>query len=204
MARRLRREFQKLEALLEPNAVEKQWQALIDLAVNGKGDGPHCVLEQIRLRERLRSLNARRDRYNHERHKRRHMAFMRLIQRRHVLAVLAIRSGLAVSHMTIRDMMIGALGGDRRLSLRWLEELETVHETLNPSVKPWEVGQYWIEHLRDAKPAARAERSGFEEMLKPTPVPDQLTAAIPYGFRLPQTSQSDDNQIRPPASQAVS
>lgn len=204
MARRFRREFQALESLLEPDAVEKQWRAFIDDILYNKGPGAKSIVGQFRLRERLRTLNARRDRYNDIRHHKRHKAFIRLIQPQHVLAAMAIRMGIVKSDMNLRDMFIGALAGDRRLSRRWLDELETVYETLHPSVQPWGIGQSWIEHLRAAKPAARAERIGFEKMLMPTPVPDQPAAAIPYGFCLPQTSQTHDSQARPPAARAAS
>ena len=116
MARRLRREFQGLESLLEPDAQAKQWRALIDKVLYNKGPGPKPIVEQLRLRERLRTLHARRDRYNQVRYKRRYEALMRLLGPRHVKATLALRAGIVEADMNIRDILIGAMAGDRRLT----------------------------------------------------------------------------------------
>ena len=187
MLRRLRREFQNLEAQLEPDAHSREWRALIDKVLYNKGEGPKPIVEQLRLRERLRTLHARRDRYNQKRRARRYGEFLRQLRPRHVIATLAIQCGIVEPEMGIRDMAIGAMAGDRRLSRRFLEELETVHETIFPAVRPGELDHGLIARQRAAKAVAREERKDFERALMPTALPARPPAAIPFGYPQEQT-----------------
>ncbi len=68
MPRRHRTEFQKLESQLEYGVVDQQWRALVDKILYNKGPGSKPIREQLRLRERLHRLHARRDRYNQKRY----------------------------------------------------------------------------------------------------------------------------------------
>ncbi|MCB1131700.1 MAG: hypothetical protein KDN05_11255 [Verrucomicrobiae bacterium] len=191
MGRRLRREFQALEALIEPGFQEKQWRALIDKVLHNKGPGPKSIVEQFRLRERLITLHARRDRYNLKRYGRRHEVFVRLILPQHVLAAVAIRNGIVESEISLRDRLIGLMVGDLRLSRKVLEELETIWELVDPSVDVREVNPLWIDLQLSGGPLARAERKEFEAALMPTPLPVQPPAAIPFGFPTSRNTPCD-------------
>ena len=202
MPRRHRREFQHLESKIDYGCVEREWRALIDRVVHKRGPGPSSIQDQFRLRERLRTLHARRDRYNQKRFNERHAAFMRRLEPRHIMAGMAIGLRVVDSEMSLRDLLMAAIAGDRRLTRRFLEELETVYETIHPSLPAREMHCLWIESQRKGKPAAREERQAFEEALKPTPLPEQPPAPVLHGFDLPDTTQADA-QPRPFHTQAA-
>ncbi len=187
MSRRLRREFQELESQLEPNVVERAWRALIDKALYDKGDGPKPIVEQLRLREKIRTRHARRDRYNQIRYARRYTALSRLIGPRHIMAVVAIHAGIVECSEGPfpRDLILGAMAVDRRLTRKFLEELETIHETIEPALPPWEIDHRRIDGEKRAQPIVREERRDFEESLKPTPLPTTSPAKIQFGFTVP-------------------
>ena len=208
MARRLRREFHALESKIEYGVQDRAWRALIDKVLYDKGDGPESIQDQLRLRARLRRLHGRRNRYNQKRRNQRYQALIRRLEPRHIIAGFAIGAGIvdASEGMIPRDLLIGAMAGDRRLTRKCFEELETAYETVFPSFRAWESMPFWIEHFRVARPFARAERQEFEQMLKPTPLPEEPIAQIPYGFHLTQTTQTHApaEHARPPAARAAS
>lgn len=208
MARRRRREFHALESQLEYGVVDRQWRALIDKVLHDKGDGPKPIRDQLRLRDRLNRLHARRDRYNHKRHALRYRALLRQLQPRHFVAATAIGAGIveASEGPIPRNLLIGAMAGDRRLTRKFFEELETVYETVFPSIRAWESMPFWAEHFRVAQPSTRAEREEFEQLLKPTPLPEEPIAPIPHGFRLTQASQphASSEHARPSTARAAS
>ncbi|MEP2774420.1 MAG: hypothetical protein ABJQ29_15670 [Luteolibacter sp.] len=191
MSRRHRKEFHKLESQLEYGVQDRAWRALIDKTLYNQGNGPEPIRNQLRLRDRLRRLHARRDRYNQKRYNERYAAFLRKLEPRHIIAGIAIGTRVVDSAMPLRDLIKGAIAGDRRLSRRFLEELETVYETIHPSLPAHEMHSLWIEWQRKGKPPVQVERQEFEEHLKPTPLPEQPPAPISHGFDLPETNQTD-------------
>ena len=210
MSRRLRREFQELESQLEPDVVEKAWRALIDKALYDKGDGPKPIVEQLRLREKIRTRHARRDRYNQVRYARRYTALSRLIGPRHIMAVVAIHAGIVECSEGPfpRDLILGAMAVDRRLTRKFLEELETIHESIDPAFPPWEIDHHRIEGEKQAQPTVREERQDFEESLKPTPLPTGSPADIPFGYPVPfppyEHSNAPHHAVTTPAARAAS
>ncbi|MGJ8641828.1 MAG: hypothetical protein ACSHX9_00340 [Luteolibacter sp.] len=187
MSRRLRREFQGLESLIEPGAQERNFRALIDKVLYDIGSGPTPIVEQLRLRERLRTLHARRDRYNHKRYTKRLAALLPLIDQRHVIGAMAIRLGLAeaTGGPSPRDLLLGLLAGDRRLSRKFLDELAMIGRFFEVPSKPWEMDQQRIDWEAGARPLARVERGWFAQTLLTNDAIVFPPAAIPFGFEVP-------------------
>ena len=208
MRRRLRREFQKLEAQFDPGAQAREWRALIDKALYNKGPGPQSIREQLRLHERLQTLHARRDRYNKKRYNKKRENLIRLFDQRHAKAAIAIRSGFVTASdgSILRKRMSGALTADRRLTIKLLHELEGIHEALFPDLQPWEIDQQRIRWEKQATITSLSERSGFEEKLKPIPFPLANYTPINLGFEIPIPDQNDvpNRQSNPTTSRAAS
>jgi hypothetical protein len=193
MPRRHRTEFQALESQLEYGVAEKAWRDLFDKILYSKGPGPKPIREQLRLRERLQRLHARRDRYNQKRYGQHYQALIRKLEPRHIIAGLAIGIGIAEPSEgpLPRDLLIGAMAGDNRLTKKFFEELETVYETLFPSFHPRESHPFWMKYSKDLEAVAREERKPFLNTLAPTPVAVQATPNIPFGFRLTEPSKTN-------------
>lgn len=208
MSRRHRREFQALESQLEYGVVDEQWRALIDKILYNKGPGSKPIREQLRLRARLRRLHARRDRYNQKRYEQRYQALVLQLEPRQIIAGYAIGMGIVESTESPlpRSLLIGAMAGDRRLTKKLFEELETVYETFYPSVEPRNSIAFWAKHFRTTQPTAREERQEFEQLLQPTPIPKQPLPDISFGFQLTPASQTNATSIHshPPATRAAS
>ena len=190
--RRLRREFLALEAKVDSGAQEREWRKLIDYVVHQKGEGPESIVEQLRLQERLRTLHARRDRYNQRRYEKKLSALLPLLDRRHLIAMLAIRLGVveAAEGPMPRDLMIGLVAGDLRLTKKVLHELEGIYQAIFPAIQPWEIDQERIRWEKKAAVSPRPERHAFEFNLMHTPVPTVGPASIDLGFQVPLPSET--------------
>lgn len=193
MSRRHRREFQALESQLEYGVVDQQWRALVDKLISNKGTGPKPIREQLRLREQLHRLHARRDRYNQKRYNQRYQALISKLEPRHIVSGYAIGMGIVESseNNLPRDLLLGAIAGDCRLTKKLFEELETIYETLYPSFHPRESHPFWMEYSKDLEEVAREERKPFLDTLSPTPIAVQATPNIPFGFHLTEPSKTD-------------
>jgi hypothetical protein len=204
MSRRLRREFQGLESLIEPLAQEREFRALVDKALRGTGPGPKPIVEQFRLREKLRTRHARRDRYNHQRYTKRLAALLTQLDQRHMIGAVAIALGLAESSEGAcpRGLVLGLMASDRRLSKRYLHELAMIGQFFLTPPNPREMDQQRIDWEAQALPLVRVERSEFTQTLLSNDAIVFPPAPIPFGFEVPLPK--DNTNVTPKTNRFVS
>ena len=144
---RPRREFLHLEAQLEPEFEIKAWTRLHEILIDGTDAEPIAILDQLRLRERIRRGHLRRERWNHKRRAKKVVAFMACIRPGDAAIIAA--GFLEISDFRTGefrdDLVRGALCADARLTKKLLRELEVVSEMISPRVPPWEIdcGEGW-------------------------------------------------------------
>jgi len=179
---RPRLEFLHLEAQLERDFEAKAWRQFIDEVVHGKEPGTKSYLSQFRLRDRILRLHERRNRWNAKRRLKKRDALAKQMRPEYLAYAAAghLKLGEAGCDDFDDDLLAGALCLDARLTKKFLDRLETIHERFYPAVPPWQIDGRRAAIEAEAPPLVCEERRAFEETLKPTPVPAEPPNAIPF------------------------
>ncbi|MDF1738665.1 MAG: hypothetical protein P1U86_05860 [Verrucomicrobiales bacterium] len=174
---RLRLEFSKLEAQLEPGFEAKAWKQFHDSVVHGI-PATRSFGEQFALQDKTCRAHARRDRYNDQRRLRK----LKNIQKQFHPRIAALVAGDRVANLDLLpawdkklgvpklDNLCAVFAVDVRYSRKFLEECEVVHRWLNPTRHPEAIQSIPLtEKNRSVFPP---QSEAFLQTLAPTPVPE--------------------------------
>jgi hypothetical protein len=169
---RPRKEFLHLELQLEAGFEQKAWRKSIDGILHGK-TCTKSYHEQFKLRRRIYRAHLRRNRWNAKRQLKKREALVQAIRPEYLLYAIGglVKVGDIEADTFRGDLLAGVHCLDKRLTRKFLDEMEVIHERINPSVPPWEIDMQRAKLEAEAEPVVFKERADFEATLAPTPVP---------------------------------
>ena len=195
-----RREFLHLESQLEPGFEEKAWRRLYEILVEGSDAEPIPIVDQLRLRDRIRRGHMRRERYNF---KRRRKNFRMLMESLRPLDAALAGAGMvkfadAWTGEIRPDLIFGALAADARLVKKFIREMEVTREMVFPKVQPWKIDSAGEREAVERPAASHPERSDFERSLEAIPPPAENVVSPEFGYR--ENEEESTQELAPAAA----